>query len=531
MINSFRQYLVEEEKIVYFTFGRMNPPTIGHGKLLDKVKQQAGSQPYRVYVSQSQDSKKNPLSYQDKIKHVRKMFPKHARSVMSDKKVKTAIDAAVQLYNQGFRKLVMVVGSDRIREFDILLNKYNGKKARHGFYDFMDIKVVSAGDRDPDAEGVEGMSASKQRENASKNDFIAFSQGLPTSMNNNAARKLFNDVRSGMGLKEQKFFKNHIQLNTVSSTREAYVNGDLFHIDQLVTIKGSEELGVVKVLGSNYLVVEMNDQKRFRKWLTDVKPLELDEEYEAEWGTDKATSLWKKATPGQEEATTLQDKDIAGRKGTQPARYHTGLSKSTKAARDAQFKRQAKMSDKDPSAYRPAPGDKTAKTKPSKYTRSFKSMFGEEVKGKQLVHHGDTTKNFDICPSALKAFDENQKDGMGDKDGFHEAVVAVDKYLGFEKQLVRKGSATEADLKKMKTLVDNAKQIISKAELKGHDYHQIHIDTVERLVKKETNEQVDDNKRLQDRQKKEMERIKARHDRQDDRMRLKMVRQKNRETK
>src|SRR5210317_907350 len=145
MINSFLQYLVEEEKIVYFTFGRMNPPTIGHGKLLDKVKQEAGSQPYRIYVSQSQDPKKNPLSYQDKIKHVRKMFPKHARSVMSDKKVKTAIDAAVQLYNQGFKKLVMVVGSDRIREFDILLNKYNGKTARHGFYDFSDIKVVSAG--------------------------------------------------------------------------------------------------------------------------------------------------------------------------------------------------------------------------------------------------------------------------------------------------------------------------------------------------------------------------------------------------
>jgi nicotinamide mononucleotide adenylyltransferase len=99
MINSFSQFLVEEEKAVYFTFGRMNPPTIGHGKLLDKLASKAGKNPYRVYLSQSSDAKKNPLAYADKVKFVRKMFPKHARSVMLNKGVKTAIDAAVALYN------------------------------------------------------------------------------------------------------------------------------------------------------------------------------------------------------------------------------------------------------------------------------------------------------------------------------------------------------------------------------------------------------------------------------------------------
>jgi hypothetical protein len=112
----------------------------------------------------------------------------------------------------------------------------------------------------------------------------------------------------------------------------------------------------------------------------------------------------------------------------------------------------------------------------------------EEIDGKQLVHHGETTKNFEICPSALKAFNDNQKAGMGDKDGFHEAVVAVDKYLGIEKALTKKGSATEADMDKMKAAVEDAKQKIKAAGLPGHDYHGIHIKAVEELMKDEVNE-------------------------------------------
>lgn len=131
MFNSFSQFLVEEEKTVFYTFGRMNPPTIGHGKLLDVLSQKAGSNPYRIFLSQSQDKNKNPLKYQEKIKFARKLFPKHARSVMLNKKVNNPMTAASALFNEGFINLVMVVGSDRVREFDILLNKYNGKKAAH----------------------------------------------------------------------------------------------------------------------------------------------------------------------------------------------------------------------------------------------------------------------------------------------------------------------------------------------------------------------------------------------------------------
>ena len=114
MISSFRNYLIEEEKTVYFTFGRMNPPTVGHEKLLNMLAMKAGKNPYRIFLTQSQDAKKNPLGYTQKIKIARKMFPKHARSIMADKKVKTVFQAMQKLYNEGYKNVVMVVGKDRL---------------------------------------------------------------------------------------------------------------------------------------------------------------------------------------------------------------------------------------------------------------------------------------------------------------------------------------------------------------------------------------------------------------------------------
>lgn len=303
MINRFSQYLVEEERVVYFTFGRMNPPTIGHGKLLDKIASLAGKNPYKIFLSHTQDASKNPLSYSDKIKHVRKMFPKHARNVMVHKDVKTAMDAVVDLYEQGFRKLVMVVGSDRVTEFDTLIKKYNGKEARHGFYNFQDIKVVSAGERDPDSEGVEGASASKQRSSAKENDFIAFSQGVPQSLNTKDSRKLFNDVRLGMGLAEESQFKNHVQLEPVNETREQYVQGRLFELGDNVTIKATNESGIITVLGANYVIVEKADGKKTRQWVDSVSLIEKTDKWykdQPEWGTPEASKKAKKCTPGQD---------------------------------------------------------------------------------------------------------------------------------------------------------------------------------------------------------------------------------------
>ncbi len=349
VIKDFKSYLVEEAKEVYFTFGRMNPPTIGHGKVLDTIAKKAKGADYKVYVSQSTGAK-DPLSYSDKVKHLRKMLPKHGRNIMVDKGVRNVFDIAAKLYDQGYKKITMVVGEDRLREFEVLLNKYNGKKARHGFYNFESINVVSAGRRDPDAEGVEGMSASKQRANAKDNDYQAFIQGVPSGMSDRDTRKLFNDVRKGLGLKEETSFKRHIEMGHLSETREQFVKGELFELGDTVVIKESEEVGVITVLGANYVIVECGDRK-MRKWLDAVELVE------------------KKA---------VQDPDIKDKEGTQPAKYHKGLKKSTKNKRDAHFKKHGKKADDDESAYKPAPGDKTAKTKPSKYTKAFKDMYDED---------------------------------------------------------------------------------------------------------------------------------------------------------
>ena len=388
MINSFSQFLVEEEKVAYFAFGRMNPPTIGHGKLMDKLASSAGRNPYFLYLSQSNDKKDNPLEYTSKVKYIRKMFPKHARQVLVNKKVKTPFDALTDLYDRGYRKIVMIAGSDRLDEYKVRLNNYNGKKGKHGFYNFPDgIQMVSAGQRDPDAKGAEGASGTKQRSYVSDNNFTSFSQGLPDKMSNTDAKKLFNDIRKGMGLKEETEFRNSIQLEPISDIREKYINGELFNEGDMVEVKESGEKGIVIYKGSNYLIVEKEDGSAMRKWLDSVKMYQAkskDSMYDdrPDWGTDASNKKARSKTPGQtsEKTTQPQDSDIKDRPGTQPKGYYAGIkTKSTKLARARHFSKHGKKADDDRSAYKPAPGDATAKTKPSKHTLKFKQMYGEDA--------------------------------------------------------------------------------------------------------------------------------------------------------
>lgn len=288
MINSFKQFIVEEDKTLYFTFGRMNPPTIGHEKLLEVLFSKSGQNPYRVYLSQTIDKNKNPLAYLDKVKYARKMMPKHSRFIMLNKNVKTIFDAAAAIHNEGFINIVMVVGSDRIAEFKSLLNKYNGKTGqRYGFYKFRSIEVVSAGERDPDSEGITGMSASKMREAAKNNDFALFTKGLPKEFNNKNSKDLFNSVRSGMGLKEETEFYKHIQLESVSDIREQYIKGEIYKVGERLRIKDTNDLAEVTFRGPNYLILEKENGDSVRKWIDAVeylseRSLTPDEEKEKE---------------------------------------------------------------------------------------------------------------------------------------------------------------------------------------------------------------------------------------------------------
>ena len=369
MINGFKRYLEEQSSVGYLVYGRFNPPTTGHEKLLDKLAKTARGKDYFIFASQATDTKKNPIDYSTKIKFMRKMFPKHARNIIMDKSAKIFLDSVMYVHNKGYKNLVLIAGSDRVKKFNDLLKQYNGVEARHGKYEFDTIKVISAGERDPDSDDVSGVSASKQREYAKNNDFRKFSMGLPKGANDALAKDLFNAVRKGMNLNENKSFIQHVMLAPVSETREDYINGELFSIGSEVVLKESGALAIVTHRGSNYLIVEFDGKKK-RVWLNSVE--------EACWDNYKQVGM--KTKNGKQVPNCVpeaQDADIKDRKGSQPAAYHKGLSKSTKVKRDAQFKKQAKMADDDPKAYKAAPGDKSAKTKPSKHTLRFKQMYGE----------------------------------------------------------------------------------------------------------------------------------------------------------
>ena len=201
------QKFISEKKgdTVIFTFGRFNPPTVGHEKLITAVQSVAKSKggDFFVYPSHSQDPKKNPLSQPQKIKYMKKMFPKYKRNIVASTG-KTALAIASELYSKGYTNLVMVVGSDRVQEFQRILDRYNGEDKAHGFYDYDKIEVVSAGERDPAAEGVEGMSASKMRAAAVAGDFKSFRMGTPKTLSDADTKKMFNDIRKGMQLEVVK---------------------------------------------------------------------------------------------------------------------------------------------------------------------------------------------------------------------------------------------------------------------------------------------------------------------------------------
>jgi len=201
MSKTYQQFLKENSgKTAVYTFGRFNPPTIGHEKLLRVVgttsKKEGGD--YFVYTSHSQDSKKNPLTHKQTINFLKLIFPKH-RPYIEDSSALTALHAASDIYDKGgYTKLMMVVGSDRVRDFSTLLNKYNDSKSKHGYYKFDSIEVISAGERDPDAEGAEGMSASKMRQAVVDSDYAVFQMGLPAGTSDSISNNLYNAVAKGM---------------------------------------------------------------------------------------------------------------------------------------------------------------------------------------------------------------------------------------------------------------------------------------------------------------------------------------------
>src|SRR5210317_1863300 len=367
------------KKSIAFAFGRFNPPTIGHEKLINKVKS-VPTTDYKIYLSRSEDPKKNPLSPRDKLSIMKKLFPSHARNIEINQ-TNMVLDIATELYKKGYTDVTMVAGSDRVREFENILQKYNGVKSRHGLYGFDSIKVVSAGERDPDAEGATGMSASKMRDAAARGDKEAFKKGLPKGVD---AAGIMKQVRRGMKLAAS--FGGMSAVGTGArpivsleefeqqQIRDLYIREMIFNIGDEVDYVKEDIQGKVVRRSTNYIVVEDNKNNLHKAWIWDCVPIAADREVEVrEYNLDVDYGFEAVSEKTEDLDAQPQDRDVKKKKGTQPKKYYKNLSKDTKSKRADYFKNK----DTTKNDNKPAPGDKDAKTKPSIHTQKYKKMFGE----------------------------------------------------------------------------------------------------------------------------------------------------------
>ena len=202
-MKNFKELLEARGDTAVFTFGRFNPPTIGHEKLLKAANKAATGGTLKIYPSRTQDPKKNPLDPSTKISFMRKMFPDYAEQIINDPDMKSIFDVLVNADKDGYGNVNIVVGSDRVTEFDTLVNKYNKKE-----YTYNSIKTVSAGDRDPDADDVSGMSASKLRAAVSVGDYALFSKGTPKTLTSKEKKAMYDIIRKVLPIQENFFEEN-----------------------------------------------------------------------------------------------------------------------------------------------------------------------------------------------------------------------------------------------------------------------------------------------------------------------------------
>ena len=298
-----------DQGTISITFGRFNPPTIGHEKLLKKVAQQAKSSggTYRIYPSRTEDPKKNPLDTGTKVRFMRQAYPDHANSIIDNEEMRTIFDVLSGLDADGYSSVNIVVGGDRVSEFNSLATKYNGD-----LYTFDDIKVTSAGDRDPDGEGVEGMSASKMRKAAMEGDQESFNKGIPAAMSKKDKEAMYLTLRQSMNVKEsfEDFAEASYHLYEIApkldpqGLREAYYDTGMFEVGTFVENVNTGITGKVVSRGSNYVIYIDEHDNIFRSWLKDLVETKnsvygFEFTPAGELGTDELAAYVRKMTPGE----------------------------------------------------------------------------------------------------------------------------------------------------------------------------------------------------------------------------------------
>lgn len=267
-VSSDQEKISVNNDVLTIVFGRFNPPTIGHEKLLKAAKKASGDGDLKIYPSRTQDPKKNPLDPDMKISFMKKMFPEFKDNIINDDEMRTIFNVLVAADEVGYSNINLVVGSDRQAEFENLAQKYNGD-----LYNFDLIRVISGGIRDADAEGVEGMSASKMRKAVIDNDFNIFRRGTPKILDDGDTQALFDAVRQGMKLKKKKEVSELWQIAPKfdqQTLRENYVRKKIFKIGDIVENLNTGLVGKIIRRGTNYLICVTEENHMFKSWIKDV---------------------------------------------------------------------------------------------------------------------------------------------------------------------------------------------------------------------------------------------------------------------
>jgi len=246
-------------------FGRFNPPTTGHEKLLDTVAANSDEGDYIIIPSRSQDKKKNPLDADMKVSVMRQMFPQHSERIVNDPQNRTIFDVLKKAHMDGYAGVRIVGGGDRVAEFEKLSGNYNGK-----LYQFDNLEVLSAGDRDPDGDDVSGMSASKQRKAAAEGDFTTFRKGVPSALNAKQTKELYNNIRAAMNIKEGWNLWEIAPKFDWKGLRENFISENIYKVGQLVENLNTGLVGKILRRGTNYLICVTEDKIMFKSWIKDV---------------------------------------------------------------------------------------------------------------------------------------------------------------------------------------------------------------------------------------------------------------------
>ena len=253
----------KKSKTAVFAFGRFNPISTGHELLANRVADVAKEHGGKAIIvaSASTDSKKNPLKVTDKVKYMKKAFV-GVEIYAANKFSPATFMGVAKALDKDYDNLIMVAGSDRIAEYTKILNAYNGKE-----YNYKSIKVISAGERDPDAEGVTGISGTKLREAAAKGDFKKFRMGTPKSLNDADVKTLMKLVKDGMNLKE------NINLDFVEFLSEGVHDKGIFKAVFLAGGPGSGKDYVLSNTLDGHGLTEINSDKAL-EYLMDKKDLD-----------------------------------------------------------------------------------------------------------------------------------------------------------------------------------------------------------------------------------------------------------------